>query len=98
MFCYFDFDSYLKTNYPNLLPFVLNSTFTFAIHCEKLLSTPKKAAKIFKGMQDTLRCLPENTKCSVTNNTIQYKFYCQLPVGAFQRQILIVQVIKKNYY
>ena len=29
-------------------------------------------------------------------NTIQYKFYCQLPVGAFQRQILIVQVIKKT--
>ena len=27
--------------------------------------------------------------------TIQYKFYCQLPKGAFQRQILIVQVIKK---
>ena len=29
-------------------------------------------------------------------NTIQYKFYCQLPMGAFQRQILIVQVIQKN--
>ena len=28
--------------------------------------------------------------------TIQYKFYCQLPMGAFQRQILIVQVIKKQ--
>ena len=27
--------------------------------------------------------------------TIQFKFYCQLPMGAFQRQILIVQVIKK---
>ena len=27
--------------------------------------------------------------------TIQYKFYCQLPMRAFQRQILIVQVIKK---
>ena len=29
-------------------------------------------------------------------NTIQYKFYCQLPVGAFQRQVLIVQAIKKK--
>ena len=29
-------------------------------------------------------------------NTIQYKFYSQLPVGAFQRQVLIVQVIKKK--
>ena len=29
-------------------------------------------------------------------NTIQYKFYCQLPMGAFQRQVLIVQVIKKR--
>ena len=29
-------------------------------------------------------------------NTIQYKFYCQLPMGAFHRQILIVQVIKKQ--
>ena len=28
--------------------------------------------------------------------TIQYKFYCQLPMGAFQRQVLIVQVIKKK--
>ena len=27
---------------------------------------------------------------------MQYKFYCQLPMGAFQRQILIVQVIKKK--
>ena len=33
---------------------------------------------------------------ALTYNTIQYKFYCQLPMGAFQRQILIVQVIKKN--
>ena len=24
------------------------------------------------------------------DTTIQYKFYCQLPMGAFQRQILIV--------
>ena len=30
------------------------------------------------------------------NNTIQYKFYCQLPMGAFQIQVLIVQVIKKK--
>ena len=29
-------------------------------------------------------------------NTIQYKFYSQLPVGTFQRQVLIVQVIKKK--
>ena len=29
-------------------------------------------------------------------NTMQYKFHCQLPMGAFQRQILIVQVIKKR--
>ena len=29
-------------------------------------------------------------------NTIQYKFYCQLPMEAFQRQILIVQVSKKT--
>ena len=27
---------------------------------------------------------------------MQYKFYCQLPMGAFQRQILIVQVIKNK--
>ena len=31
-----------------------------------------------------------------TKYTIQYKFYCQLPMGAFQRQVLIVQVIKKK--
>ena len=31
-----------------------------------------------------------------TKYTIQYKFYCQLPMGAFQRQVLIVQVIKKR--
>ena len=30
------------------------------------------------------------------SRTIQYKFYGQLPMGAFQRQILIVQVIKKT--
>ena len=34
--------------------------------------------------------------CYVQYNTIQYKFYCQLPTGAFQRQILIVQVIKNK--
>ena len=34
--------------------------------------------------------------CYVQYNTIQYKFYCQLPIGAFQRQILIVRVIKKT--
>ena len=28
--------------------------------------------------------------------TIQYKFYCQLPMGAFQREVLIVQVMKKK--
>ena len=33
-----------------------------------------------------------------TKYTIQYKFYCQLPMGAFQRQILIVQVIKKKRF
>ena len=49
-------------------------------------------------MQDTLRCLPENTKCSVTYNAIQYNtnFIVNYPMGAFQRQILIVQVIKKK--
>ena len=31
-----------------------------------------------------------------TKYTIQYKFYCQLPMGSFQRQVLIVQVIKKR--
>ena len=35
-------------------------------------------------------------KVRVQYNTIQYIFYCQLPMGAFQRQILIVQVIKKT--
>ena len=35
--------------------------------------------------------------CStIQYNTIQYNFYCQLPMGAFQRQVLIVQVIKKK--
>ena len=29
-------------------------------------------------------------------NTILYKFYCQLPMGAFQRRISIVQAIKTN--
>ena len=81
MFCYFDFDSYLKANYPNSLPFVLKSTFTFEIHCKKHLSTPKKAAKKIKGMQDTLRCLPENTNCSVTYNTIQ--ILLSTPYGGF---------------
>ena len=86
VFCYFDFDSYLKANYPNSLPFVLKSTFTFEIHCKKHLSTPKKAAKKIKGMQDTLRCLPENTKCSVKYNTIQYNtnFIVNSPWGLFR--------------
>ena len=30
------------------------------------------------------------------NTILQYKFYCLLPMGAFQRQVLIVQVIKNN--
>ena len=33
---------------------------------------------------------------TIQYNTIQYNFYCQLPMGAFQRQVLIVQVIKKK--
>ena len=32
---------------------------------------------------------------TIQYNTIQYKFHCQLPMGAFERQILIVQVIKQ---
>ena len=32
MFCYLDFRSYLKANYPKSLPFALNSTFAFEIH------------------------------------------------------------------
>ena len=35
-------------------------------------------------------------KIMLQYNTIQYKFYCQLPMVAFQRQVLIVQVIKKR--
>ena len=37
-------------------------------------------------------------RCPITLHTIQYNanFYCQLPMGAFQRQALIVQVIKKR--
>jgi len=30
-------------------------------------------------------------------NTIQYKFYCQLPMGAFQRQVLKSQVSQIDY-
>ena len=37
-----------------------------------------------------------NPHLLVEDHTIQYKFYCQLPMGAFQRQVLIVQVIKKT--
>ena len=46
--------------------------------------------------------VPENIRTppppfdTIKYNTIQYKFYCQLPIGSFQRQILIVQVIKKQ--
>ena len=36
-----------------------------------------------------------NPHLLVEDHTIQYKFYCQLPMRAFQRQVLIVQVIKK---
>ena len=32
---------------------------------------------------------------TIQYNTIQYKFYCQLPTGVFQGQILIIQIIKK---
>ena len=47
------------------------------------------------GQTDTQSCfLPFFTPFSY--NTIQYKFYYQLPMGAFQRQVLIVQVIKKK--
>ena len=97
MFCYFDFDSYLKANYPNSLPFVLKSTFTFEIHCKKHLSTPKKAAKKIKGMQDTLRCLPENTNCSVTYNTIQI-LLSTLYGGFSETNINSTGNKKKSYY
>ena len=36
------------------------------------------------------------SRSEVSGGTLQYKFYCQLPMGAFQRQILIVQAIKTN--
>ena len=93
MFCYFD----LKANYPNSLPFVLKSTFTFEIHCKKHLSTPKKAAKKIKGMQDTLRCLPENTNCSVTYNTIQI-LLSTLYGGFSETNINSTGNKKKSYY
>ena len=32
MFCYLDFRSHLKANYPKSLPFALNSIFAFKIH------------------------------------------------------------------
>ena len=96
MFCYFDFDSYLKANYPNSLPFVLKSTLKFEIHRKKHLSTPKKAAKKIKGMQDTLRCLPENTKCSVTYNTIQ--ILLSTPHGGFPETNINSTGNKKKYY
>ena len=44
---------------------------------------------------DTSSILSMPDDITIQYNTIQYKFCCQLPMGAFQRQILIVQVIKK---
>ena len=68
------------------------------------------SSREFSGMSDinltvTKQIFKELTQFTSSNkamndarfeyNTMQYKFYCQLPMGAFQRQILIVQVIKK---
>ena len=47
-------------------------------------------------LQDDVSSLHECFVFPIQVNIIQYKFYCQLPMGAFQRQILIVQVIKKE--
>ena len=45
VFCYPDFRSYLKANYPKSLSFALKSTFAFKIQLQKALTTPKTTAK-----------------------------------------------------
>ena len=45
VFCYLDFHSYLKANYPKSLPFALKSAFAFKIHCKKHSATLKTTAK-----------------------------------------------------
>ena len=45
VFCYLDFCSYLKANYPKSLPFALKSAFAFEIHCKKHSTTLKTTAK-----------------------------------------------------
>ena len=45
------------------------------------------------NLLETIRTIVDET---TYKDTIQYKFYSQLPMGAFQRQVLIVQVIKNK--
>ena len=45
VFCYLDFRSYLKADYPKSLPLALESTFAFGVCCKKHLPTPKTTAK-----------------------------------------------------
>ena len=49
-----------------------------------------------RNMVKTGKSYTTSMSDNITYNTIQHKFYCQLHMGAFQRQVLIVQVIKKS--
>ena len=74
VFCYPDFRSYLKANYPKSLPFALKSIFAFQIQLQKALTTPKTTAKktstlVIDMMKIAFsRMLPGNEKCAVTSN------------------------------
>ena len=71
MFCYFDFDSYLKANYPNSLPFVLKSTFTFEIHCKKHLKKPLKKSKGCKTLFGVCLKIQNAPWRTILYNTVQ---------------------------
>ena len=67
VFCYLDFRSYLKADYPKSIPFALKSTFAFEIHCKKHLPTPKRTAKppstlIIDGKPLSVKCCLKTKK------------------------------------
>ena len=60
----------------------------FSLLLERLISllckNTKPLEELFKFVQFPLHSCTQRTKqCSPCYNTIQYKFYCQLPMGAF---------------
>ena len=79
-----------------------NKHTKYRTSCDQILVNPPSCSqipfpvKIFAFSHIPPHILAKSRIPKILYNTIQYKFYCQLPMGAFQRQVLIVQVIKKK--